>query len=700
MKHFYKLIVFTALCLVMGVPAAKAQYGPVGFVTCNDGIDGITGGMGGTVVRVTNRQDLAKYAGSADPYIIIVDGKFEGNGLNRTKDVISVGSNKTIVGVKGAELAGIGLDVKNKQNIIIRNLTIHHADPDAIACRNSHHIWVDHCNVYSQDEADKEDWDGLIDLTSGSSYLTVSYCYVHDHHKACLLNSGTMHFEDNGKNRATYHHNAFSGVDQRCPRIGYGLGHVFNNYYQKIGSYAIGIHTQAKVVSENNYFGPSVSHPFCQMYASSKDDASCGFLSDSGSYFTKPNSTDFKYRPLGTDFNPDEWYESGFAVEDAANVASLYPNNVGPVEGLEHEPILWPGNGATGVGTDAVLRYSQIEGMTGAEVYFGTSEQAMRKVDPATVALQPSTTYFWQVRALTADTSYLSPVYRFTTAPEKAFGPTPRNGEANAQLRAGTSEKAKTTPMTLQWRGAAAAASYDVYLSTSADDLDSHLVGTTTATNFNPGTLLYGQDYYWRVDTRTAGGSVVKGDTWTFSAPARYIRKGRTEMEHLARSAYAYLERQDGTWFKAMNDSVTVGEAGPGAMTGIWDDEDGTYTLKVRFYDEKAGRAWMGLSVNDQLLDSWTGSKVYQMTTHVIEKPVELKRGDQIRVDFYTESKMRCRIDCLYAVADQTGIKELKAEQPNNGETVIYDLSGRRLSSITRPGIYIVNNKKVVFKGK
>lgn len=700
MKLVFKIALSFAALLLFGTVGLFAQLGPVGFVNCNDGINGITGGMGGKVVRVTNRADLATYAKSNEPYTIIVDGKFEGTGLNRSKDVISVASNKTIVGVKGAELAGIGLDVKNQQNIIIRNLIIHHADPDAIACRNSHHIWVDHCEVYSQDEADKEDWDGLIDLTNGSSYLTVSYCYVHDHHKACLLNSGTMHYEDNGKNRATYHHNAFIGIDQRCPRIGYGLGHVFNNYYQNIGFYAIGIHTQARVVSANNYFGQSVAHPFCQMYASSKDDASCGFLSDSGSHFTKANSTEFKYRPLGTDFNPDEWYDSKFLVDSASAIATLYPDKVGPVEGLEHEPILWPGNGTSGVGTGITLRFSEIEGMTGAEVYFGTSESTMQKVDATTLALQPATTYFWRVRALTADTAYLSPVYRFTTAPEKAFMPTPRSGETNAQLRAGTSEKAKTTPMTLLWRGAFDAASYDVYLATSADDIDSHLVGTTPTTSFNPGTLLYGQTYYWRVDTHTKDGSVVKGDTWTFSAPARYIHVGRTEMEHLARSAYAYLEYTNGSWYSAFNDSVTVGEAGPGAMTGIWDGDDGDYTLKVRFFDETSGQAWMGISVNDKLVDSWTGTKTGKMLIHSMEKAVSLKKGDQIRVDFYTQNKMRCRIDCLYAVASTTGISEINAGEADGSAPIIYDLSGRRLDRITQPGVYIINNKKVVFNGK
>jgi hypothetical protein len=45
--------------LLFAVLNSSAQYGPVGFVNYNDGINGITGGSAGEVVRVTNRQDLA-----------------------------------------------------------------------------------------------------------------------------------------------------------------------------------------------------------------------------------------------------------------------------------------------------------------------------------------------------------------------------------------------------------------------------------------------------------------------------------------------------------------------------------------------------------------------------------------------------------------------------------------------------------------
>ncbi|MBR1932551.1 MAG: hypothetical protein IJ841_02575 [Prevotella sp.] len=696
MRHIRPL---AFLLLLVCTLTAAAQYGPVGFVNYNDGINGITGGGAGQVVRVTNRQDLATYAQSATPYTIIVEGRLEGNGLNRQKDVIEVGSDKTIVGVKGAELAGIGLNINGRQNIIIRNLIIHHADPDGIAARNSHHIWVDHCEVFSQDEADKEDWDGLIDLTVGSSYLTVSYCYIHDHHKACLLNSGTMHYEDNGKNRATYHHNAFLRTDQRNPRIGYGLGHVFCNYYQNIGSYAIGMHTQAQVLSENNYFGTGVNHPFEQMYASGLDDASCAYFDDHGSYFAKPLPSGFKYQPTGTMFAPAQWYDYDFALDNTSAVATLYPALTGPQEGLEHEPILWPGNGATDVPTSIYPRYSNIENMTQAEVFWGTSPDQLQPIDLTTLQLQPATTYYWYVKATNDRGVHSSPIYHFTTASEKAAKPTPADGEQQARLRTALAAEAKTGPMSLSWHPAADAQKYNVYLSTAADDLDSHLIETVSTTTCNPGTLLYGQTYYWRVDAVTSDRKTVRGDVWTFSSPARAILPGRTEMEHLARSAYAYLEREDGSWFKASNDSVTVGEAGPGAMTGIWMGDDGLYKVSIDFYDEKAGQAWMGLSVNDVLVDSWRGNKQYAMTTHRVDKSLPLRRGDQLRVDFYTQSKMRCRMDCIDVEPDASGIDEVTFTDDFLRSTAVYDLHGRRVSAASlKPGIYIIQVKKFVVR--
>ena len=48
-----------------------------------------------------------------------------------------------------------------------------------------------------------------------------------------------------------------------------------------------------------------------------------------------------------------------------------------------------------------------------------------------------------------------------------------------------------------------------------------------------------------------------------------------------------------------------------------------------------------------------------------------------------------------FTVVEPTGIEDVDAEVENN---VIYDLSGRRITEITKSGIYIVNGKKIYVK--
>ncbi len=54
-----------------------------------------------------------------------------------------------------------------------------------------------------------------------------------------------------------------------------------------------------------------------------------------------------------------------------------------------------------------------------------------------------------------------------------------------------------------------------------------------------------------------------------------------------------------------------------------------------------------------------------------------------------------CEGVCSWTIAENTAINGIDAE---NGEQVVYDLTGRRVKAITNAGIYIVNGKKVVVK--
>ena len=457
------------------------------------------------------------------------------------------------------------------------------------------------------------------------------------------------------------------GGKSRPSRV-FSLGHSISRRASNPSGIQIDEETESKIKSSHwggplpnalrsrmeSSFGADFSgvriHTDNKAAAHSTDEASCGFMADRNSYFGKALTQDFKYQLTGSKFLPSAWYDYDFALTEPKEVATLYPSKVGPVEGLENEPILWPGNGATDIQCNLSPTFSSIEGMTKAEIYWGTDPKQLKRTEKTKISLRPSTTYYWYVKAYTKKGKHTSPLYRFTTAAEKAAKPYPVDGERNTQLRVAPTAESKTLPMSLSWRPAAIAESYKVYFATTKEELDHSLIGETATTSFNPGTLLYGQKYYWRVDAVRADGSIVRGDIWTFSSPARYIQEGRTEMEHLARSAYAYLERNVNTRFKgytASNDTVTVGEVGPGAMTGIWQGKEGTYQVSVTFYDEASGQAWMGLSVNDRLIDSWRGERVEGLKTHKVPEGVSLKPGDQIRIDFYTHRRMRCRIDCM-----------------------------------------------------
>ncbi|MDE6462718.1 MAG: DUF4981 domain-containing protein [Muribaculaceae bacterium] len=52
-------------------------------------------------------------------------------------------------------------------------------------------------------------------------------------------------------------------------------------------------------------------------------------------------------------------------------------------------------------------------------------------------------------------------------------------------------------------------------------------------------------------------------------------------------------------------------------------------------------------------------------------------------------------LDIVVKIVETNGISEAETNLPANGKEIIYDLQGRRLNAATRPGIYIINGRKV-----
>jgi len=200
-----------------------------------------------------------------------------------------VGSHTTIVGLgSGAVLKGASLQVRNADDVIVRNLELRDAydcfpvwQPnagglgdwktayDTLWLSGATHVWVDHITASDKGHPDAQEptyfarnylrHDGLLDITNGSDLVTVSWSRFADHDKAMLIGNSDSANGDRGKLRVTLHHNEFEGVVQRAPRVRFGQVHVYNNRYvvpEDSGDYrySLGVSTESAVYAENNAF--------------------------------------------------------------------------------------------------------------------------------------------------------------------------------------------------------------------------------------------------------------------------------------------------------------------------------------------------------------------------------------------------------------------------------------------------------------
>lgn len=227
----------------------------VGWATTGSGV---TGGQGGAEVVVDTLSKLKEYAARTEPLVIKIYGTIRGN------ESIRVQSNKSILGIgDDARLLGIGLQIgwstasPAVRNVIVRNVTFEKplAPIDAVTVQFAKNVWIDHCNFFSDRAHDIDFYDGLLDVTHGADFVTVSWCRFYDHYKTSLVgHSENNAAEDVGHLTVTYHHNSFVNSGGRNPSVRFGTVHVFNNYYKDIDDYAIASRLNAEVLIENNWF--------------------------------------------------------------------------------------------------------------------------------------------------------------------------------------------------------------------------------------------------------------------------------------------------------------------------------------------------------------------------------------------------------------------------------------------------------------
>nr|WP_307391086.1 pectate lyase [Bacillus horti] len=244
----------------------------VGFASLNGGT---TGGSGPnsdvvTVTTGTQLQNALKNKNANRPLTIFVNGTITpSNSTGLSKIDIKDVDNVSILGVgTRGELNGIGIKIWRANNIIIRNLKIHHVnigDKDAISIEGpSSNIWIDHNELYNSLDVHKDFYDGLLDVKRNAEYITISYNYFHDSWKTSLVGSSDS---DNFDRKITYHHNRWENINSRAPLFRFGQGHLFNNYYNNIIDTGINTRMGARLRIEHNHFENS-KDPIVSLYSS------------------------------------------------------------------------------------------------------------------------------------------------------------------------------------------------------------------------------------------------------------------------------------------------------------------------------------------------------------------------------------------------------------------------------------------------
>jgi pectate lyase len=322
-----------------GACLTPAEPGPVMGWASVDGMNqnGTTGGGAAQPVVVTTLEAFKSAVSGSAAAVVYLNAKL-------APASIAIGSNKTVVGVCGAEFHG-HLGISKASNVILRNLKVVGygvgdctKDPafdasvgcssgaDAISITSaSHHVWVDHCDV-------SDGTDGNLDINAGSDFITVSWTKFHytprtdnvgddstganGHRFSNLIGSADDVPEDVGHLNVTWHHDWWAdNVNQRMPRTRNGKIHVVNSLFTASGnSYCTNAGFQAHLLVENNVYS-GVKNPL-------QPDANGDMLAR-GNVFTNTTGTT---SAGGVGFTPPY----SFTVEATGALAASIMSGAGP----------------------------------------------------------------------------------------------------------------------------------------------------------------------------------------------------------------------------------------------------------------------------------------------------------------------------------------------------------------------------------
>ncbi|MCX5242124.1 pectate lyase [Streptomyces prunicolor] len=246
--------------------------------------------------------DFAQYLATYDPAVWGYDQNLDNEpadspeGLRRvsaanqnTAIKAFIPANTTLIGIgRNAGFKGASLQITAVDNVIVRNLSFEspldcfpqwdptdgdtgnwNSEYDSAVIYGSTHVWLDHDSFTDGDHPDSalptyfgrifEQHDGELDIVKGADYVTASWNVFGDHDKTILIgnsDSASTAAVDRGHLKVTLHHNLFSNLVERAPRVRFGQVDSYNNHFvaEPGYGYSYGIGLESQLVAEHNAF--------------------------------------------------------------------------------------------------------------------------------------------------------------------------------------------------------------------------------------------------------------------------------------------------------------------------------------------------------------------------------------------------------------------------------------------------------------
>jgi pectate lyase len=173
-------------------------------------------------------------------------------------------SDITILGEQGSS-ANFGIHIAAAaSNVIVQNMTIGLTPggdaSDIISVEGMSggapkDIWIDHNEMFTSlaecAGAGDTAFDGMIDVKKGADDITVSYNYLHDHHKVSL--NGFSDSDDQVRH-ISFDHNLFEKIGSRAPLQRHGYSHMLNNYFLDVSTSCVNVRMGGYALVEANFF--------------------------------------------------------------------------------------------------------------------------------------------------------------------------------------------------------------------------------------------------------------------------------------------------------------------------------------------------------------------------------------------------------------------------------------------------------------